>query len=128
MARNEKISELEMLGRFHVGAVLLPPLVVKSCTVRGGPKGKADARVELALPGEPTGFRFAVEVKARATPQAVQWAIAQAKSAAQDGEGPMIHVPFLSGERLEELEREQVSGVDLCGNGVVIVPGRLFVV
>jgi hypothetical protein len=128
MARNEKISELEMLSRFQVGAVLLPPLVVKSCVVRGGPKGKADARVELALPGEPAGFRFAVEVKARATPQAVRWAIAQAKSAAQDGEGPMIHVPFLSGERLEELEREQVSGVDLCGNGVVIVPGRLFVV
>jgi len=40
----------------------------------------------------------------------------------------MIQVPFLSAERLEELEQQGVSGVDLCGNGVVLVPGRLCVV
>lgn len=117
-----------MLSRFQVGAVLLPPLIVKSCTVLGGPKEKGDARVELALPGESEGFRFAVEVKARATPQTVQLAMTQAKAAAQEGEWPMIQVPFLSQERLDELERDQVSGVDLCGNGVVVVPGRLWVV
>lgn len=41
---------------------------------------------------------------------------------------PMIQVPFLSQEKLEELEKAFVSGVDLCGNGIVIVPGRLCVV
>lgn len=128
MKENEQISESAMLSRFQVGAVLLPPLIVKSCTVLGGAKEKADARVELALPGESEGFRFAVEVKARATPQTVQLAMTQAKAAAQEGEWPMIQVPFLSPERLVELEREQVSGVDLCGNGVVVVPGRLCVV
>lgn len=40
----------------------------------------------------------------------------------------MIQVPFLSPEKLEELEREGVSGIDLCGNGIVVVPGRLCVV
>ena len=122
------MSESAMLSRFRVGAVLLPPLIVKSCTVMGGPKDNADARVELVLPGQSEGFRFAVEVKARATPQTVQLAMTQAKAAAQEGEWPMIQVPFLSPERLEELEREQVSGVDLCGNGVVVVPGRICVV
>lgn len=125
---NEKISESEMLSRFQVGVVLLPPLVVRSCTVLGGPKEKADVRVEVALPGESEGFRFVVEVKARATPQTVQLAMTQAKAAAQEGEWPMIQVPYLSPERLDELEREGVSGVDLCGNGAVIVPGRLWVV
>lgn len=128
MKENEQISESAMLSRFQVGAILLPPLIVKSCTVLGGPKEKGDARVELALPGESEGFRFAVEVKARATPQTVQLAMTQARAAAQEGEWPMIQVPFLSPERLDELEREQVSGVDLCGNGVVVVPGRLCVV
>src|SRR4051794_1589441 len=68
MKKNEQTSETAMLSRFQVGAVLLPPLIVKSCTVLGGPKEKADARVELALPRESEGFCFAVEVKARATP------------------------------------------------------------
>lgn len=128
MATNEKIDESEMLSRFRVGAVLLPPLVVKSCTLLSGPKEKADARLELERPGEPEGFRFVLEVKARSTPQTVQLAIAQARAAVQDGEWPMIQVPFLTRERLADLEREQVSGVDLCGNGVVVVPGRLYVV
>jgi hypothetical protein len=39
----------------------------------------------------------------------------------------MIQVPYLSPEKLDELEREGVSGVDLCGNGIVIVPGKLLV-
>lgn len=39
----------------------------------------------------------------------------------------MIVVPFLSREGLEELEREGVSGIDLCGNGVVVVPRKFAV-
>ena len=128
MKENEQISESMMISRFQTGMVLLPPLIVRSCTVLGGAKEKADARLELGLPGGSEVFRFAVEVKARATPQTVQLAMMQAKAAAQEGEWPMIQVPFLSPERLEELERERVSGVDLCGNGVVVVPDRLWVV
>ena len=40
---------------------------------------------------------------------------------------PMVFCPYLSEERLEELEREGVSGLDLCGNGVVVVPGEWLV-
>ena len=104
MKDNQQISEATMLSRFQVGTVLLPPLVVKSCTVLGGNE-KADARIKLTLPGEPEEFRFVVELKARATPQTIQLAMAQAKSATKAGEWPMIQVPYLSPERLEELER-----------------------
>ena len=86
-----------------------------------------DARIELALPGETEGFWFVVEAKSRSTPQTVQAAVASAKAAAKENDRPMIYVPYLSHERLEELEQRQVSGIDLCGNGVVIVPGRLYV-
>lgn len=127
MKESEQISELTMLSRFQVGAVLLPPLVVRSCKVLGAQE-KADARVELVWLDEAEGFRFVVEVKARATPQIIQLAMSQARAAAREGEWPMIQVPFLSPERLGELERGKVSGVDLCGNGVVVVPGRLWVV
>jgi len=40
---------------------------------------------------------------------------------------PMLFMPFLSDRQLQELEREGLSGIDLCGNGVVIVPGTIAV-
>lgn len=124
----KKLSELEMLNRFQKGVAVLPPLVVRSCTILNGQKEKGDARVELVLPGEPEGFTFLVECKTRATPQAVQTAMMQARGALKNGEWPMIQVPYLSPERLDELERAGVSGVDLCGNGIVTIPKRLCVV
>ena len=39
----------------------------------------------------------------------------------------MLFVPFLSEQQLQELEREEISGIDLCGNGVVFVPGKFAV-
>ncbi len=35
---------------------------------------------------------------------------------------PLLFVPFLSERQLQELEQEKISGIDLCGNGVVVVP------
>jgi hypothetical protein len=40
---------------------------------------------------------------------------------------PMVIAPYLSMERLEKLEGAQVSGLDLCGNGVLVVPGKMLV-
>ena len=39
----------------------------------------------------------------------------------------MIIVPYLSSGKLEELEAAGVSGLDLCGNGVLVVPGMMVV-
>lgn len=117
-----------MLSRFQVGEVLLAPLVIRSCVILGGPKDKGDARLEVSVPDRAEVFPFVVETKARGTPQNIQLAVAQARAATQAGEWPMIQVPYLSPERILELEKEGVSGVDLCGNGVVMVPGLLWVV
>ena len=40
----------------------------------------------------------------------------------------LIFLPYLSPERLAELEGIAVSGIDLCGNGIVYVPNRICVV
>jgi hypothetical protein len=39
----------------------------------------------------------------------------------------MVLVPYLSEEWLRRLESQEVSGLDLCGNGVVLVPDKLLV-
>lgn len=126
---NTRIYESEMVSRLKPGAVLLPPLVIRSSHVYTGAGNKGpDAIIDVSLPGETEEFRFVVESKADATPRSVKLAVAQARAAIHPGEHPMIQVPYLSAERLEELEREGMSGVDICGNGVVIIPGRLWVI
>jgi hypothetical protein len=40
---------------------------------------------------------------------------------------PMIILPYLSDEHLLELANRRISGLDLCGNGIVIVPGQWFI-
>ena len=126
---DKKLTEAEMLARLQTGTVILPPLIIRQCELFSSHRqGMADAYLELGLPDSPESFRFILESKTRATPQHVQLALAQARAKARLGEHPMVQVPYLSPERLSELEREQASGIDLCGNGVVIVPGRLWIV
>ena len=40
---------------------------------------------------------------------------------------PMIILPYLSDEHLLELASRGISGLDLCGNGVISVPGQWFI-
>ena len=118
-----------MLSRLHPGAMLLAPLVIRTSEIARANSGqRVDARIEAAMEGEDHRFRFVVESKSRSTLEALHAAIGKARAEARDNEWSMIQVPYLSPERLEFLQREQVSGVDLCGNGVVIIPGRLCVV
>ncbi|WP_035613474.1 hypothetical protein [Haloferula sp. BvORR071] len=69
-------------------------------------------------------FQFVVEAKSRSTPEAIERAIAKASAT---GGAPLILVPYLSDKRLDELEQRRVSGIDACGNGLIISPGKLLV-
>ena len=40
---------------------------------------------------------------------------------------PMLIVPYLREKQLEQLAEEQPSGIDLSGNGIVCIPGKLLV-
>ena len=48
------------------------------------------------------------------------------RRAAESGRLPMVIVPFLVEQRIERLEEQGVSGLDLCGNGLIVIPGRLL--
>jgi hypothetical protein len=77
-------------------------------------------------------YKFLIELKTHATPKKTDEAIYRLKkyvSAIGDSGKfyPLFIAPYLSEERLERLIEEKISGLDLSGNGVVYVPGEIFV-
>ncbi|WP_254512823.1 hypothetical protein [Anatilimnocola floriformis] len=116
-----------MLRSLVAGSVVLDRFIVTESS-RNRRDQSIDATIELELCGEKDRFRFAVEAKTASAPRAIESAVAQIQKATGPDENPMIFVPYLSPESLRSLEEAKVSGIDLCGNGVVIVPRRLYVV
>ena len=131
MTDDKKISEETMLDRLWPGTDLLWPLTVRKCELHPltpGGRQRVDARIVLARRDTDETFSFVVEAKSRATPQYLQSAVIQARKATEGSSDlPMIMLPYLSTDQLKDLESQSVSGVDMCGNGVVIVPDRLYV-
>jgi len=128
--RSRKINESAMIDRFQVGSVLLAPLVVRDAQLDPPIRGDngVDARLEAGISGQQETFCFVLESKSRSTPEMFRSAVAQVKSRTMADEWPMIQVPYLSPLQLDELEKAAVSGVDLCGNGVINIPGRLYII
>lgn len=74
--------------------------------------------------------QFMVEMKSQSTPKAFQDAVGIVKAAAAKEKSnrlPMVMLPYLNEAQLKELEQEKISGIDLCGNGVVTVPDEFAV-
>jgi hypothetical protein len=71
-------------------------------------------------------LHFEGVVRARSTPQQLQVALDQVRLTSL-GLHPLVVVPHLSEAALQRLENEKISGVDLCGNGILIIPGELLV-
>jgi len=124
MKRIRKIpTEREMIEQLRMGRVSLPPLSFR--LLKGGPQAGGnlyfDALVEASW-GESIA-KFAVECKSLSTPKAFQDGLNLLKtSSVPEGCRPLLLVPFLNERKLQELEREKISGIDLCGNGVVVIP------
>lgn len=121
------LSEREILKRLVEGTVTLPPLTYQFAK---GEERANDRQVDgiICVTWQGQQATFVVEVKALWTPKVIREAIYQIQAAGKKLQSlPMIIVPYLSEEALRELEGENVSGVDLCGNGIVIAPGRLYV-
>lgn len=108
------------------GQTTFPPFsiqVQKSPFVKNGLE--LDALVKLTWEG--TSYLFGLAAKSNSTPRAIKEAIEKVKRAPQVNLSPLILVPYLSNERLDELEAQGVSGIDQCGNGVVIIPPKILV-
>jgi hypothetical protein len=111
---------------------LLHPLQSDSVLTTPESLAGADAMLTTFLKGKPMEqFLFLVEIKSKSTPQIIHNAIAQIKTSHERKHDPAMHpmivVPYLSEERLQELEEAGVCGIDLCGNGIVNIPDRLTI-
>ncbi len=122
-------TKQEIIEELKKGRILFPPLSFRFLQLADA-RGKYinfDALVEASW--QKWTARFAVEIKANWTPKAFQSAINSLKaSSLPRGYQPMLIMPFLSEQQLQGLEREKLSGIDLCGNGVVVVPGSIGVI
>ncbi len=117
-------TKKEMLDQLRSGKVALSPLSFRFLEGQLEVNGnrRLDALVEASW--RKGKARFAVECKALSTPRAFQDGLNLLKILRlRKGCSPMLFMPFLNERQLEELEREGISGIDLCGNGVIVVPG-----
>ncbi len=118
------------MDRLRDGEVQLPPLKFKLVEAPARPRrgtDEFDAILDVSWKGK--RYRFAVEYKLRSTPKVFDEALARLGGATLPGRlYPMLIVPYLSPAQLADLEKRKISGVDLCGNGIVIVPAELCVV
>ena len=127
MDENTKIDAQLMLDRLHSGEPLLPPLVIRLASFESD--RAIDAMIEVAFNGAADIERFNVACKARSTKKDFRNAIQQAVDNAKRLDcHPLIFLPYLAPDRLAELESMAISGIDLCGNGVVYVPNHICVV
>jgi hypothetical protein len=122
------IGERTMLDWLGNGLDWLQPLTVTEVQIQpkefGGPE--LDAILTVSWKGR--DFRFGVEAKSLSTPKIMESAIDQARRYCHGSDlHPLVLVPYLPEQELETLLAQEVSGLDMCGNGVVIVPGELLV-
>ncbi len=121
-------TEKEMLDQLRQGRVELPPLTFSFLDdqLNVGEDKRIDAYIEVKWKRK--SARFAVECKALSTPKFFQNSINYLKSLPlSKNVFPMLFMPFLSERQLKELEREGISGIDLCGNCMVVYPGTFSV-
>ena len=123
MSRTPPPTEEELLTRLRRNEVSFPPLILEWKE----PSGKqADGVVAIAW--QKQRFEFTVECKRLSSPKAIAEAAEESRARAQSSKfQPLVIAPFLDERALDALEARAVSGIDLCGNGVVTVPGKWFV-
>ncbi|MFQ5743778.1 MAG: hypothetical protein ACE5HV_09350 [Acidobacteriota bacterium] len=127
----KKSEALEKLSR---GDLKFPPLILRVVSTEA-----LWRRVTLdwiaELEWEEETVTFAVEYIRISTPKSLRAAI-NLLASTKDQIGPfpeaeqlrpMVMAPFLDEDELLQLTDERISGIDFCGNGVVIIPGKWLV-
>lgn len=103
---------------------------------------RSDARGEMLINiAWKTGAgKFAADVLGQATPKQIETRILRLAKNTNDAAAarggsrreknrfyPLIIAPFLNEKTLNRLAEVEISGIDLSGNGVVVVPDKLFI-
>lgn len=114
-------TKQEMISELRRGKISLSPVSFRF--IEDQPivdlNTRLDALVEASW--QDKSAKFAVECKSISTPKVFQEALSVLKSLSfPNGCQPMLFVPFLSEQQLQELALAGISGIDLVGNGVVV--------
>jgi hypothetical protein len=123
MSRLPLPTEEELETRLRRGEIVFPPL---SLIWTASPAKEIDGILRITWKDQTVPF--AVQCKRATNPKSL--ADAAEKSRQRAGATkmqPLIVVPFLDEEALDTLEAKEVSGIDQCGNGLVIAPGEWFI-
>jgi hypothetical protein len=131
MVSRKSITEADLLAFLKAGEIDFPPLQVAAVQTKAtfSADNKAlQLDALLTLRWRDRTYRFGVEARRLWTPKAVAEAVDTVRrTVGSTGTYPLVLVPYLGPERLLTLEAQGVSGIDLCGNGVVVVPDELLV-
>ena len=116
----------EIIKRLKNENIQLPSLQLVPFSIAGmKPAMACDAVIKVKW--DKAEERFVAEAKSLSTPKSIMDAIASVKALSIALKlNPLVAVPYLSGEAMSSLEREGVSGIDLCGNALIIVPGKFY--
>lgn len=122
------LSETKILSMLESGDLQFPPLTFRLLKENVRNKDWAcDAVLEAAWNEDK--FTFAAAVKRYSSDRTVFDAIRESAFVADKLSAfPIVIAPWLSEEQVLKLEAEGVSGIDLCGNGVIVIPGKLLIV
>ena len=124
----KQLSESEVAERLRTGQLALPPLRLdlQESEVPSKTGSRPDFLIQASWQGEQV--RFAAEWKAQSTPKAFDEALRKIQTSSLPPDClPLMVLPYLRESQLAQLEQSGISGIDLCGNGVVIAQGRFFV-
>ena len=121
------MTETAILRALQERSDLLPPLCIEVVESEPpAPNGGPDAVLQVSWSRR--SWRFAAKFKRLGTPRLLQDAMGQARRYGEKmGLGPLVVMPYLSAKQLDTLASEGMSGIDLCGNGIIQVPGELLV-
>ncbi len=125
MENRKRLVEADILREIRSDGWGLPPLAVSVEVLSSANETGFDALVSLSWGGKV--HLFGAEVQRLGTPKAVTETANRLLRNPTGQLRPLLIAPYLGDDRLRELEQLGVSGIDLCGNGVVIVPGELLV-
>lgn len=131
----KRLTEQEIIEKLK--KVEIGPLDLNCQTVEpalfGGSKYRPDLFVNIKWGSQI--FRFLAEITSVATPKLVENAISQLSIYLDffknrnfdDQYYPLIVASYLNERQINELTNQNISGIDLSGNMVLIIPEKLFV-
>lgn len=116
-----------------IGNIDFEPLEIK---LENRKTKTASDDAKLSIGWKNNSESFVAEILGQATPKQIDLGIFRlekktresgAKKVADKSLYPIIIAPYLSERSLNRLWKAEISGIDLSGNGVVVIPGKLFV-